>query len=67
MLIPRLTETVAEWGHVTGSLFGDVRGVCRAAEVSHPQVTLKQVIHTPSGGPRGRERFELFVRHLQLL
>ena len=55
MLIPRLTETVAEWGHVTGSMFGDVRGVRRAAEVSRPQVTLKQVIHTPSGRPRGRE------------
>ena len=56
MLTPRLTETVAGWGRVTGSLFGDVCGVRRTAEVLRPQLTLKQGIHSSSGGPRRRER-----------
>ena len=67
MLTPRLTETVAGWGRVTGSLFGDVCGVRRAAKVLRLQLTLKQGIHASSGGPRERERCELSVLYLQLL
>ena len=53
VLTPRLTETVAGWGRVTGSLFGGVCGVRRAAEVLRPRLTLKQVIHSIQRGIQG--------------
>ena len=40
---------------MTGSLFGDVCGVRRTAEVLRPQLTLKQGIHASSAAALQRE------------